>query len=68
VGENHVRVLLIDSGYLDPADRNAKIIVQNLKARECRDILSQEVMPIQEKTINLVVPMGSLRLFDIEHE
>jgi hypothetical protein len=74
----HVRVTLIDSGYTDPADRNAVIELQHLDAVWCRDILSREPLPITEdpgkslgltcdKEVILTVPAASLRVIDIEH-
>ena len=64
----HVRVTLIDSGYLDPADRKVEIILQHLKGTWCMDILSGQVFPIENNQIHLTVPMGTLRIVDIEHQ
>lgn len=64
---NHVRVTLIDSGYLSPADREAKIVLQHLDGTGCRDILSGETLPLAESTISMTVPAGVLRVVDIAH-
>ena len=64
----HIRVTLIDPGYVSPADRQAKVAVQHLRALECRDILSGESLPIVQESIALTVPAGILRIVDITHE
>jgi hypothetical protein len=63
----HVRVTLIDPGYISPADRQARIIVQHLRANECRDILSGEELPLVNDTVTVTVPAGILRIVDITH-
>ncbi len=64
----HVRVVLIDSGYTDPADRKARIIIQNLEDVRCRDILSGENVPVVDGAISLTVPAAILRIVDIHHQ
>ncbi len=63
----HVRVTLIDPGYISPADRDAKIILQHLNAITCRDILSGETLPVEQNAISLTIPAGVLRVVDIAH-
>ncbi len=63
----HVRITLIDSGYLDPADREADIILQHLNGGQCTDILSGETVPVTDGRIHVKVPMGTLRIVDVEH-
>ncbi len=63
----HVRVTLIDPGYLSPADRQATIVLQHLDGTSCRDILSGEALPLGENKISLTVPAGVLRVVDITH-
>jgi hypothetical protein len=64
---NHVRVVLIDPGYLDPAVRHARLFLQNLDGVECTDILSGERLSIDQGQIELQVPAGTLRIVDVEH-
>jgi len=64
---SHVRVVLIDPGYLDPADRKAEIVLQHIRAQQCLDILSGETLPIEEGRIAVRVPTGILRIIDITH-
>jgi len=63
----HVRVTLIDPGYLDPADREVDIVLQHLQGVWCADILSGQELPIEDNRIHVTVPIGTLRIVDIEH-
>ena len=63
----HVRVTLIDPGYLDPADREVDIILQHMNGVRCVDILSGQVLPLKDGRIHVTVPMGTLRMVDVEH-
>jgi len=63
----HVRVILVDPGYLTPADRDAEILLQNLDGTNCVDILSGENLPIEDNRIRVHVPMGIARIVDITH-
>lgn len=63
----HVRVTLIDPGYTDPADRSARIVLQHFDGLECRDILTNEKLPINDRSVALLVPAGTLRVVDIRH-
>jgi hypothetical protein len=68
IDATHIRVTLIDSGYLSPADRDAKIILQHVRATACRDILSGQSLSIEEGSVSLTVPAGVLRVVDINVE
>ena len=63
----HVRVTLIDSGYLDPADRDAEVVLQHLDGVSCRDLLAKQDLPIKDSAVQLTVPAGILRVLDITH-
>ncbi|OPZ11001.1 MAG: Lambda-carrageenase precursor [candidate division BRC1 bacterium ADurb.BinA364] len=64
----HIRVTLIDPGYISPADRAAQIVLQRIKGLGCRDILSGEEIRLKDGVAHLTVPAGALRIVDIEHE
>ena len=66
IDPSHVRVVLIDSGYLDPADRVAEVSV-NADVVSATDILSEEDIEARDNTLTVPVPMGILRVIDIEH-
>ncbi len=65
ISSGHFRVVIIDPGYVDPADREAKIIFQNLQADQATDILRKENLAIVNNEISLTIPMGILRVVDI---
>lgn len=64
----HVRVTLIDPGYLDPADRDVTIVMQHLEGAACRDILSGQSLRIDGGRVRLQIPAGTLRVIDIEQK
>jgi hypothetical protein len=64
----HLRVTLIDPGYLDPADRDVEIVLQQEGWTRCRDILENKDLPIHKRTIPLRIPMGTLRIVDLIQE
>lgn len=68
LGPNHVRVTMIDSGYISPADRQVRIVLQHLPGTQCTDILSGENLLLRQNTISLTVPAGILRIVDITHQ
>lgn len=68
IDEKHLRVTLVDPGYLDPDDRDVKIVLQQDGWTGCRDILSNEDLPINQRAIDLRIPMGSLRIVDLMRE
>jgi lambda-carrageenase len=55
----------VDPGYLDPADREVEIVMQNVKATGCTDILRREHLALAGGAVHLRVPMGSIRVVDI---
>jgi lambda-carrageenase len=67
IDSTHIRVTLVDPGYLDPADREANVIFQGVDATACTDILRREALPIADRTVHVRVPMGTLRILDIAH-
>lgn len=68
VDASHARIVLIDPGYLDPADRTVDIVFQRMNAIEAVDILSGEKLPITNGRITGVrIPLGILRVIDVVH-
>jgi hypothetical protein len=65
IDENHLRITLIDPGYLDPDDRKVEIMLQQDDWTECRDILGNELLLINGQSISVDIPMGSLRILDL---
>jgi hypothetical protein len=65
--KSHIRLVLIDPGYLDPADRKAQISIV-AKMLSGTDILSREKLKVKSNSILITIPMGVLRIIDIEHK
>ena len=58
----HIRVTLIDPGYVDPADREADVVLQHVDGVRCIDILSGEELAISDGAIHARAPgLGSSR-------
>ena len=68
LGAKHLRITLIDPGYLDPADREVEIVLQQAGWTRCHDILGNKVLPIRGHSISLLIPMGTLRIVDLIQE
>ena len=64
---NHIRVTLVDPGYLDPADREATVIAQGLQTTRCTDVLRRENLKLLNNAVRVKVPMGTIRVLDIAH-
>ena len=67
IDKNHTRIILMDSGYIEPQDREVTIRFQNRKPKYVQDILSNEDLKISKNQINLRVPAGSLRFIDVTY-
>ncbi len=61
----HLRITLIDPGYLDPGDREVEVVFQNMDAIVAKDILSGEYLSVKQGKMKVEVPMGTLRVIDI---
>lgn len=66
ISPKYIRLVLIDPGYLDPDDRHAEVLFQNLNVKAARDILSGVSIPTDGNKMNIDVPMGILRIIDLE--
>ncbi|MCP4313565.1 MAG: hypothetical protein GY790_20115 [Bacteroidetes bacterium] len=68
IDENHLRVTLVDPGYLDPDDRDVSIELQQEGWTRCHDILGNVELNIEKNVIPLRIPMGSVRIVDLIKE
>jgi hypothetical protein len=64
--EKHLRVTLIDPGYLDPAARTVEVVFQRAKVTTCRDVLSGETLPLRQGRLAVTIPAGVFRIIDLE--
>jgi hypothetical protein len=63
----HVRITLVDGGYVTPADRPVDVLLQHLDATRCTDILSGRSLPLRDGHVQLTVPAGIFSILDVEH-
>ncbi len=68
IDEKHIRVILMDQGYIDPQAREAIITIQGENASGARDVLSGEELEIKNNKVVLTVPTGSLRFIDVSYK
>ncbi len=61
-----MRLVLIDARYLDPADRFAEVTVR-AEVVSATDILSRQTLAVRHNALTVPVPMGILRVIDLEH-
>ena len=66
--DKHIRLTLIDPGYLDPSDRTVDILFQHLRPKKCIDILSGETLQFNGGKLSITIPAGVFRMIDVELE
>ena len=66
---NHVRLTLLDSGYINPRDKTAIVTFNTVTPVSVTDILTEGRIPISNKTsARVTIPCGLFRFIDIEIE
>ncbi len=63
LGEGRVRIILIDPGFLDPADRDVTLHVPD-EVATLVDLLSGEPIGLENGSARLIVPAGAFRLLE----
>ncbi|WP_172665849.1 PQQ-binding-like beta-propeller repeat protein [Flammeovirga sp. OC4] len=63
----HIRLTLIDNGYLNPDDRVAKVILQR-EVKEIKDIVSNQTLKAHGDVLEVTIPCGLFRFIDISLE
>lgn len=66
--EKHLRLVLVDPGFLDPAPRSVAVVLQHLRATACVDILSGESLPVVDGKVPVAIPAGLFRILDLSLE
>ncbi|MCW2119044.1 PQQ-binding-like beta-propeller repeat protein [Flavobacterium sp. 7A] len=64
----HLRLTIIDSGYINPQERLASLTFNGIKPVKITDILSGEKWEAKNGTLDLKVELGSFRFLDVELE
>ncbi|VGO17426.1 Lambda-carrageenase [Pontiella desulfatans] len=63
----HLRLTLIDGGYIDPSAKTATVKLQNIKATKMTDLLSKETFDLSDPSaIKVGIDCGLFRFIDIE--
>ncbi|MDZ8117047.1 hypothetical protein [Pontiella agarivorans] len=65
--KKHVRLILIDPGYLDPQERQVEIRFQHRQPVNVTDILTKETFSAEGGRLGLSVPAGSMRFIDLTY-
>ncbi|EDM26159.1 hypothetical protein LNTAR_16468 [Lentisphaera araneosa HTCC2155] len=67
IDESHIRLILIDPGYLDPQERMVEIYFHNKRPVSAKDILTGKSIGIENNVFELRIPAGSMRFIDLEY-
>lgn len=63
----HLRLTLIDSGYVNPSDKIATVAFHTVKPKRVVDLLSNDTIEVSDaQAVKVTVPCGLFRFIDIE--
>lgn len=66
---NHLRLTLIDGGYINPSDKTATVTFHTVKPKRITDVLGGGVLKsIDPASLQIDIPCGLFRFIDIELE
>ncbi len=65
--EDRYRLIAVDPGWLDPADRRAAFEINMDGNWQARDLLGGKALPIEQGRLELPVPAGAFRIVDLMH-
>lgn len=65
IDNSHLRIYILDSGYVNPEERQATIKLQNMNGTKAKNILTQETLKIKNNTIHVTVPAGVFSIVDV---
>ena len=67
IGPKHLRLTIVENGYINPNKAVAKVKVNNIKIVKMSDILNREVFILDENSkTEIEIPLGGFRFIDIE--
>lgn len=68
-GPKHLRLTIVDKGYVNPKDRIASVKINSIKVKQIKDILSEEIISFSDDSrAKIEIPCGGFRFMDIELE
>ena len=62
----HIRVTLIDGGYINPSDKVALLKFGSVTPVKITDVLSGQTISISEEVTEVNIPCGAFRFLDVE--
>ncbi|MDZ8117822.1 PQQ-binding-like beta-propeller repeat protein [Pontiella agarivorans] len=65
---SHLRLTLIDGGYLNPSDKEVTIQFNTVRPRKITDLLEKSRIPVNHSSATVTIPCGLFRFLDIELE
>jgi hypothetical protein len=65
VGQDTYRLIVVDPGWLDPADRGSEFAINLPGNWTAHDILRREAVPVVDRKLRLTVPAGAFRVLDL---
>lgn len=68
VSPKHLRLTIIDNGYINPEKSTANVIFNNIKIKKVSDILDNEEFKVSNSSTKISIPLGGFRFIDVELE
>jgi lambda-carrageenase len=66
IKEDHYRLVLVDPGWIDPADRKVEVKIQLPGEFKAENILNRQVYPVSNGMFSLEVPAGLFAVVDVK--
>ncbi|WP_282122091.1 hypothetical protein [Algibacter mikhailovii] len=66
VSAKHLRLTLIDNGYINPQESTAYVSFNNLEVKSIIDVLGHEEFKVLNYSTEIKIPLGGFRFLDIE--
>lgn len=63
--EKHIRLTIIDSGYLNPSEKTATVTFHTIKPINITDLATGKKIRSKGKTLTIDIPVGLFRFLDI---
>lgn len=63
---NHLRLTIIDGGYINPSDKQAKIVIGAAKVKSITNLVTNEKLKIKKGECMIDIPCGMYAFLDVE--
>ena len=68
VSPKHLRLTIIDNGYINPEKSTATITFNNIRVKKVTDILNKEEFKVSNTATKINIPLGGFRFIDVALE